>query len=147
MKVFLLETIKNVGIKNHVVDVKDGYAKNFLIPKKLAVFYSEKTKKQIEKKQLNFQNQNEYQIVQLNLLKQTIEKLNLVFFLKTANDKEFGKVTHLQILEKLKEYKIDLTKHAFNDKHHYGIGEHKIKLILSPKVMAILLINVKPENY
>lgn len=112
MKVILKEDVKALGKKGAIVNVSDGYAKNFLFPKKLAVDANNENMKLLndQKKALDFKK--ETQKSNAEELKKELEKLNLVFKIKAgANGKIFGSVTSKDISEKLKnEYKIDVEK-------------------------------------
>ena len=112
MKVILKEDVKALGKKGAVVNVSDGYAKNFLFPKKLAVDANDSNMKLLndQKEAMNFKKETQKENAQK--LKVELEKLNLQFKIKAgANGKIFGSVTSKDISEKLKsEYKFDVDK-------------------------------------
>lgn len=112
MKVILKEDVKALGKKGVVVNVSDGYAKNFLFPKKLAVDANDSNMKLLndQKEAMNFKKETQKENAQK--LKVELEKLNLQFKIKAgANGKIFGSVTSKDISEKLKsEYKFDVDK-------------------------------------
>jgi large subunit ribosomal protein L9 len=106
MKVILKKDILGVGKKNEICDVSDGYAKNFLIPKNLAVACGlgmENLREEIEKKK-------EMEKKSQMKLKESIEAITLDFFMKSHNGKLYGAVHALDIsasLENLYKLKID----------------------------------------
>ncbi len=112
MKVILLQHVKKVGKKNEVVDVSDGYARNFLIAKKLAVAVSNASMDVLNaQKQADREHELELE-KRANLLKERLENITLNFKVKVGNGgKVFGSVSSKQIVEKLKkEYDIVIDK-------------------------------------
>ncbi len=112
MKVILLQDVKKVGKKNEVVDVSDGYARNFLIVKKLAVAVSN-TSMDVLNAQKQADREHELELEKrANLLKERLENITLNFKVKVGNGgKVFGSVSSKQIVEKLKkEYDIVIDK-------------------------------------
>lgn len=104
MKVILLQDVKKVGKKNEVVDVSDGYARNFLIVKKLAVAVSN-TSMDVLNAQKQADREHELELEKrANLLKERLENITLNFKVKVGNGgKVFGSVSSKQIVEKLKK--------------------------------------------
>ncbi|WP_391592179.1 LSU ribosomal protein L9p [[Mycoplasma] cavipharyngis] len=149
MKVFLLEDVVKVGKKHQVVEVKDGFAKNFLFAKKLALIYSEKNKSKIDKILLNVLTKRDEDLLALNLLKQTLDKLQLVFYLKynETNHKEYHRISHHHIIKELKEkHQLELSKYAFKDRQTFGIGAHQVKIYLTKDVVATLNFTVQASK-
>jgi large subunit ribosomal protein L9 len=104
MKVILRENLENLGEIGDVVDVKDGYARNFLIPRKLAFEASTKNLSQLEaqKKQLEYKLEKEKRSAEKQ--RDELEKVSLTIQMKVGEDgKLFGSVTTQMIAEALKE--------------------------------------------
>ena len=149
MKVILLKDVKNVGKKDQTVEVSDGYANNFLFPRKLAVQVS-KTSTQI----LANQKENERQLFEKNQAeaRQIAEKLKgitLEFTLKSASSgKCFGNISPKQIEEKLlNEYKIQIDKRKFIDKGPLdAFGYYKLKIELFKGVEGVITVHVGEEK-
>ncbi|HPD55251.1 MAG: 50S ribosomal protein L9 [Candidatus Paceibacterota bacterium] len=148
MKIILLENIPKLGKKYDIKNVSDGYALNFLIPKKLAVAATSQKIKEIEnlKKQEELKNQK----IQA-LFKEWAEKIKnttLDFRLKTdKSGKTFGSVTKEDIvkqLEKTSGIKIE-EKQIILDEHIKKVGDYVIKIKFSPEIETELKIHVLSE--
>ena len=148
MKVILLDNIKGVGKKDEIINASDGYARNYLFPKKLAV---EATKEKIgkleSKNEANkFKKQNEKNdaIEVANKLKELV----LTIKVKAGeNAKIFGGVTSREISENLKEqYKIEIDKKKIEVKETIkNIGRFTINIKLYEGVNAKLTVNIIAE--
>ena len=117
MKVILLSDVKKVGKKGEMVEVSDGYARNFLIRQKLAVAATE-TSRQIlnERKAKEAEKEAELE-AQANEIKKKLENITLEFKVKTGEGgRVFGSVSSKQICEELqKKYQIHVDKRKFLD--------------------------------
>ena len=104
MKVVLTENVKGVGKKLDVVDVSEGYARNYLIPRKLATPADNKSLSEANTKKAAMKYKQDTEKEAANTKKEQIEKVTLEFKLKTAEGgKLFGSVTAKEIGDKLKE--------------------------------------------
>ena len=148
MKVILLENIKNVGKKDEVINASDGYARNYLFPKKLAVEATKENLGKLESKNEanKFKKQNEKNdaIEVANKLKELV----LTIKVKAGeNGKIFGGVTSKEISENLKEqYKIEIDKKKIEVKETIkNIGRFTINIKLYEGVNAKLTVNIIAE--
>ncbi len=114
MEVILIKDVDNLGASNEVVKVKNGYARNFLIPQKMAVENSPSNQKQLEERLKQFQKKEALMLAQINSV---IAKLNegpIRLGAKSGTSgKIFGSVTSLQISRAIREqkgYEIDRKK-------------------------------------
>jgi large subunit ribosomal protein L9 len=114
MEIILIKDVDNLGAANEVVKVKNGYARNFLIPRKLAVENSPSNQKQLEERLKQFQKKEALMLAQINSV---IAKLNegpIRLGAKSGTSgKIFGSVTSLQISRAIREqkgYEIDRKK-------------------------------------
>ncbi|ASP27798.1 50S ribosomal protein L9 [Spiroplasma corruscae] len=145
MKVILLEDVKNYGKKNDVVEVSDGYARNFLIPKNLAKVASTKELghlRVLKNKQQEIENESREQV---NELVEKIEQITLKFSLKLNKGKAFGTISLNQIVDVLnKSHGIEIDKRKFE--RHENInkaGLYYLKIKLSKEKSATLKVNVE----
>ena len=148
MKVILKENVKSIGKKDEIVNVSDGYARNFLFPKNLAVEANTsnlaklKTKKDSE----NFKKNQEKE--EAKALAEKMEKVRLHFKVKTGeNGKVFGGVSSKEIAEKLeKEYSFKVDKKKIDLKDTIKtLGITKVKVKLYEGVIANLNVEVLGE--
>ena len=125
MKVILTQDVKGVGKKDQILEVNDGYARNFLIPKKLGVQAS--TAKQDSR---DFKRQEDKK--EAEQIKEKLEKIRLDIKVKSGeNGKIFGGVTSKEISDVLK------------DKYSINIDKKKIELKETIKTVGITTVDIK----
>lgn len=146
MKVILLEDVKTLGKKGEIVNVNDGYARNFILPKKLGM---EATAKNMN--DLKLQKANEERVAQeiLREAKELAAKLEAgkveVSIKVGEGGRTFGSVSSKEIAAAVKEqmgYEIDKKKIQLKDAIK-GLGEHGVPVKLHPKVTAELKVIVR----
>ncbi len=145
MKVILLEDVKSLGKKGQIVNINDGYARNFVLPKKLGV---EATPKNLN--DLKLQNANKEKLAQeaLDAAKELAAKLEagkVVLSIKTGEGgKAFGSVSSKEIATEVKNqmgYEIDKKKIQLKDAIK-TLGTHTVPVKLHAKVTAELKVVV-----
>ena len=119
MEVILIQDVDNLGAANEVVKVRNGYARNFLIPQLFAVEASPSNRKQLDEKRKQLKKKEDLMLAAIN---EVIAKLNegaLKLGAKTGTSgKIFGAVTSLQISRAIREqkgYEIDRRKITITD--------------------------------
>ena len=112
MKVILLSDIKGVGKKDQIINANDGYARNYLIPKKLAVEANSGNLANLKAKQESNQYRKDMQKEEAIALANKMKDIVLTLKVKAGeNGKIFGGITAKEISENLKnQYKIDVDK-------------------------------------
>ena len=148
MKVILLQDVKPHGKKGDIVDINDGYARNFIIPKKLGV---EANSANVNDLKLQKANQEKIAAKQLEDAKELAAKLeDLKVNLKITTGeggKTFGSITAKEIAAELKkQHNIDIDKKkiVLNDAIK-SIGQFSVSVKLHTKVSANLSVNVDSE--
>lgn len=146
MKIILLADIDNLGKKNDILDVSDGYAKNFLFKKKLAIQYNKNSKARLDT-QISEEN---YHLKQkenwANEIKQALEKKEYIFYLKSNNGKSFGNISIKEVLNLVNVDFKDIDKYMIiSEKKCWDIGIHKIKVKIFNNVIANINIKVLEE--
>ncbi len=138
MKIILLKDIKNLGKKNDIKDVREGYARNFLLSKDMAL---QTTPANLAKRQSQIAQEER----ELGEIKKTAEKLSgekIEFKVKTGTKGEvFGSVTKEDIKKELlkKGYKV---LQVNLDKSLKTTGEHKVRIIFKFGVRNFVVINI-----
>jgi len=144
VKVIFIKDVKNQGKTDEIKEVSDGYAINYLIKNGYAIKYTktsnERLNNDIKKRELQEQDQ----IRKATIIKNKLEKENIIFHVKTGNNgKVFGNISTKQIGEKLTGlgYDIDKKKIVLPTPLN-TIGIHNIKIILHKKVECTLKITI-----
>lgn len=119
MEVILIQDVDNLGAKNEVVKVKNGYARNYLLPRQLAVESSPGNKKQLEERLKQVRKKEEKMLAEINSVINKLKEAPIKIGAKTGTSgKIFGSVTSLQISRAIREqkgYEIDRKKISIND--------------------------------
>ena len=149
MKIVLLENLRKLGNIGEIISVKRGYARNFLIPQKKALFASEKNIKEVEKIKTDL---NKKDLEKKKAAKEIAEKLkNKIFEIKklvTENKELYGSVKPTEISKLLKEKEnIDLSSSLIQPVNEIkSIGEFKVLLNLHSEIESFIKIKVIPEE-
>lgn len=132
MKVILLENIKGVGKKDDVINANDGYARNFLLPRKLAIEANSKNLTDLKSRETSNAFRKSEDKKKAEEVKKQIEKLYLKIDVKSGeNGKIFGGVTSKEISDELKR------------QHHIEVDKKKIDLKDTIKTIGVFDINIK----
>lgn len=114
MEVILIQDVDNLGAANEVVKVKNGYARNFLLPRQLAIENSPSNKKQLEERMKQVKKKEDKMLAQINSVIDKLKEAPLKLGAKSGTSgKIFGSVTSLQISRAIREqkgYEIDRKK-------------------------------------
>lgn len=138
MKVILLEDVKNVGKKGSIINAKDGYAKNFLFPKNLAIEATDVNLKNLENAKKQKEAKEKELLDEAKKLEEELMKLTVVIKTKTGeNGKLFGAVTTKEIAEHIeKEHGFSIDKKKYDLEPIKSVGEYFVKVKLHPQVNA-----------
>ena len=145
MKVRLLENVKRVGSIGEVIEVKRGYARNFLIANRKALYASKENVAQVEKIKSNLsQKDNEKKKEAVKISEQINGKEYLVNKLSTENNELYGSVKPTEIAKLIQEEnKIDITPSMIQPIEEIkSLGKFKVKVSLHSEVDAEITISV-----
>lgn len=119
MDVILIQDVDNLGAKNEVVKVKNGYARNYLLPRQLAIENSQSNQKQLEERMKQVKKKEDKMLAEINSVIAKLNEAPLKLGAKTGTSgKIFGSVTSLQISRAIREqkgYEIDRKKITLPD--------------------------------
>ncbi|WP_072090181.1 50S ribosomal protein L9 [Candidatus Pelagibacter communis] len=149
MKVILLENVKRVGSIGEVIDVKRGFARNFLIANKKALYASKENIKEVEKiKSELSKKDNEKKKEASEIAEQINGKEYLVKKLSTENNELYGSVKPTDISKVIQEEnKIDIKPSMIQPVEEIkALGKFKVKISLHSEVDAEITINVSSAD-
>ena len=148
MKVILKEDVQNLGQQGDVVEVKPGYARNYLMPQKLAILFTKQQKKSIEEAQRVEERKLEREKDQLESVLKQVEDLSLSLKMQSEEDsKLFGSVTKLDIVKLLEENGITLDKKYVDlSSPIKTLGEHKVNIVFTREMSASFTLTVEKED-
>ena len=145
MKVILLSDVKGVGRKDEIINANDGYARNFLLPKGLAVEANNSNLSKLKAKQDSKAYKKEEDKKEALKIKDQIEKITLKIEVKAGeNGKIFGGVTSKEISDKLKaQNNIEVDKKKIELKETIKtVGNFTVTLKLFEGVVAKLKLEI-----
>jgi len=148
MKVILKEDVRNIGTMGQIVDVADGYARNFLVPKGLAVDANVKNIRALEHAKKMIQEKAKKIRGQAQELSDKIAKMTIVIKAKSGEEgKLFGSVTSMDIAEQLKNEGIDIDKKKIIiEEPIKRLGSHNISIKLHSDVATQVTLQVVAEE-
>lgn len=147
MEVILRDDVHKLGRAGEVVKVKDGYARNFLMPKGLAYPATAGYKRRLEAERKHRKAQLEMAHEEAEQLAATLGALTLEFTAKSGDgDRLFGSITSADIADQLREKGHPLDKRIIELAEPIKmIGEHRVPVRLHPDIRAELLVKVEKE--
>ncbi|WP_068267683.1 50S ribosomal protein L9 [Caviibacter abscessus] len=146
VKVILLDNIKSIGKKDEVIEVKDGYANNFLYPQKKAVPATPENLNKLKAKSEKTKKTYEKEIDLAKTLAENLKDKVVILQVKAGeNGKVFGSIGAKEIAdEMLKQLNISVDKKKFsNDARIKSLGIHSVELKLHSEVKAFIKVEVK----
>ncbi len=145
MKVILLEDVKALGKKGAIVDVNDGYARNFILPKKLGIEATGKNLNDLKLQRANEEKVAREQLQEAQELAKKIEAGEVKLAIKVGEGgRAFGSVSSKEIAAAVKEqltYDIDKKKIQLKDAIK-TLGTHSVPIKLHAKVTAELKVTI-----
>jgi large subunit ribosomal protein L9 len=106
MEIILIQDVDNLGAKNEVVKVRNGYARNYLLPRQLAVENSPSNQKQLEERMKQVKKKEDKMLAEINSVISKLSEAPLKVGAKTGTSgKIFGSVTSLQLSRAIREQK------------------------------------------
>ena len=145
MKVILLQDVKNVGKANDVVDVSDGYGRNFLLKNKLAKETSAANMNEVKLKKGAEAEHARRALEEAKATKENLDDMKLTLKMKSGEGgKLYGAVTDKDIADELKKNGFDISKKQVVIKDTIkNVGTFGVRIKLHPKVSAEITVEVE----
>ncbi|MCY4487791.1 MAG: 50S ribosomal protein L9 [Deltaproteobacteria bacterium] len=148
MEVVLKEDIENLGHMGDVVKVKDGYARNYLLPRGLVVRADKKSLKALEHEQRMIAQSRERLNKEAQGISEQLSRVSLEFTVKTGEEgRLFGSVTNMDIEKALKEQGVDVERRRILlETPIKSVGEYDVPIRLRPEVTPSIKVKVMSED-
>ena len=149
MKIILLENVRKVGSIGDVIDVKRGFARNYLISKKKALFASKENIKEVDKIKQELSNKDQEKKKEAKIIKEKLQNKEFeVKKLSTENKELYGSVKPTEIAKILVEKeKIDINPSMIQPvKEIKSLGTFKVILNLHFEIQSVISIKVVSEE-
>ena len=146
MKVLLIKDVKGLGKAGEIKEAKDGYARNYLIPKGFAKLATPEVIKEWEKEQARKEAELKAELEKINSMKEKLESEKIVIKHKLgANGQLIGSVTNKEIAEVLKEKGFDIDKKQIEHTTIKAPGLYNIDIKLGHGIHAKIELEVEGE--
>ncbi|MDO5132379.1 MAG: 50S ribosomal protein L9 [Eubacteriales bacterium] len=145
MKVILLQDVKSLGKEGEIVNVNDGYARNFLFPKKLGVEANDKNRNDLKLKKQREEKEAAARLAQAQDLAEKLEKVTVTVTMKAGeNGRVFGSVSAKEIAQEAKkQFDLDLDKKKIVlSEPIKSFGSFEIPIKLHPQVTGKFMLKV-----
>ena len=149
MKVILLKDVKGTGKKGEMKEVSDGYARNFLLPKKMAVVADNTADKELNEKNKAAENKAQKEYEAAVELGKKMEEMNIVIYSKSGEGgRLFGSITSKDIAEQLKKQHdivVDKRKVLLNEPIRV-LGSTNVEIKIHQKVITKIRVDVREKQ-
>ncbi len=148
MRVFLLKDIQKVGLSGEIVKVSEGFARNYIISKKLGVEVTDKNEKNFLGKVRVIEERKQVISTQTSMLAEKVKNTEITIKRKTHdNGKLYGAINPAEIVELLAEKGITVSKSQIElDKSIKSLGVHDVTVKLSSKLKPIFKLKIVQEK-
>jgi len=149
LRVMLMKDVENVGRAGDVKEVADGYGRNFLLPRKLAVPAGKGAEAEAKRMREATAKRENKERTEAQTLADEIDNKTVVVRLKVgAEDKAFGSITNQDIASALKaQHRVDIDRHKIDMKEPIRtLGEHQVALKLHREVAAHVNVIVTQDR-
>ena len=146
MKVILINDVPKLGKKGDVKEVADGYGRNFLIARGLAVLNTDASKKILEKQKEQEAELDAEKRKEANATKDKLANMSLEFKVKANNGKVSGSVSGKQIEEALAKKDIIIDKRKIKDSSNLNeLGSYDVKIELYKDIIGVIKVKLVEE--
>lgn len=148
MEVILKEDIPSLGKMGEVVRVRDGYARNYLLPRSLVLIANKRNLKAFEHQKRVIEGQRERVLKQAQTLGEKLAAVSLIIPVKTGEEgKLFGSVTNIDIEKALREKGFEVERRKIHlDEPIRALGDFEVPIRLAADVTATVKVSVVSEE-
>jgi len=147
MKVILIQDVAKIGKKGNLKDVSDGYARNFLLPKKMAMIATPKAISEAQKLKEKEKRSQAENLKELKQLSDNIKQKKITIKTREKKGKLFGSIGIKEILNALKLENINLEERMIMQKTPIKkVGEYKIKIRLANEIETDIILIVEGDK-
>ncbi len=147
MKIILTETVDRVGVAGTVLTVKDGFARNFLIPKNFAIIATPGNLKKVELIQKEAQVKQDQILVKYRQMAEQINQITAKFVRRSEDTGHlFGSVSDVDLMNYLNENQISIHKNNIKlEKPIKTVGNFEVDVLFLNDIKAVLKVTVENE--
>ena len=148
MDIILLESLNKLGRAGEIVTVKDGFAKNYLIPEKKAIIANKKNKADLENRITQINSNNDKRVVEANEIKEKLDQKKISIAMEANDDGSlYGAVSQKSVSESVYSLlEIKISPDAVVLDPIKEIGETEIQVILYEDIKAILHLEITKKT-
>ena len=145
MEIILIKDVENLGYANDIVNVRPGYANNYLIPQGFAKAATASAKKVLAENLRQRAHKDAKILADAQALAATLENLNLAFAVKAEEGRIFGAITSADVAEALAAKGVEVDKKSISVEGIKTVGEYKAAVKLHREVKAEVALTVTAE--
>lgn len=146
MEIILIKDVENLGYANDIVNVRPGYANNYLIPKGLARVATDSAKKVLAENLKQRAHKDAKILADAQALAEKLANLPLSFTVKAEDGKIFGSITSADVAEALAAKGIEVDRKNISVEPIKTVGEYKAAIKLHREVKAEVSLSVAAEE-
>ena len=146
MEIILIKDVENLGYANDIVNVRPGYANNYLIPQGFAKAATASAKKVLAENLRQRAHKDAKILADAQALAATLENLNLTFAVKAEEGRIFGAITSADVAEALAAKGVEVDKTNITVEGIKTVGEYKAAVKLHREVKAEVALTVVAEE-
>lgn len=143
MQIILLQDVKNVGKKGQIKNVPDGYARNFLLAKKLAAVATQSVISQVKTEETKRNQQFALEKQKTQKIASEIDGKRIVIKARSKNEKLFGSITTKEITSEIKKIGFEIPEKAIATDHIKELGEKKVSINFDFGIKATIILIVE----
>lgn len=145
MKIILLKDVKKLGKKDDVVNVSDGYARNFLFPRKLALEAKESNLNLLNNRKEAERKQRLQEVEEAQKLADKLKNQEIILKVKSGdNGKLFGSISGKDIADELKErFNLDIDRRKVNVETIRQLGVYDVEIKLYPEISTKIKVKIE----